>query len=99
MGPGTSLVALHLFGLSLANICVCTRRYTGMHTYYAGMHTYASSGWAVVHKTTYAPMLYTAPCLKVPKCEIFHLFDFNEFYGVKSLLVGDLRDEIKNYFF
>ncbi len=22
---------------------------------------------------------------KVPKCEIFHLFDFNEFYGVKSL--------------
>ncbi len=35
----------------------------------------------------------------MPKCEIFHLFDFNEFYGVKSLLVGDLRDEIKNYFF
>jgi hypothetical protein len=34
--------------------------------------------------------------LKVPKCEIFHLFDFNEFYGVKSLKVGDLRDEIKN---
>jgi hypothetical protein len=32
----------------------------------------------------------------VPKCEIFHLFDFNEFYGVKSLQVGDLRDEIKN---
>ncbi len=23
--------------------------------------------------------------LKVPKCEIFHLFDFNEFYGIKSL--------------
>jgi hypothetical protein len=23
--------------------------------------------------------------LKVPKCEIFHLFDFNDFYGVKSL--------------
>jgi hypothetical protein len=23
--------------------------------------------------------------LKVPKCEILHLFDFNEFYGVKSL--------------
>ncbi len=34
--------------------------------------------------------------LKVPKCEIFHLFDFNEFYGVKSLQAGDLRDEIKN---
>ncbi len=35
----------------------------------------------------------------MPKCEIFHLFDFNEFYGVKSLYVGDLRDEIKNYFY
>ncbi len=23
--------------------------------------------------------------LKVPKCEIFHLFDFNYFYGIKSL--------------
>ncbi len=23
--------------------------------------------------------------LKVPKCEIFHLFDFNDFYGVKPL--------------
>jgi hypothetical protein len=23
--------------------------------------------------------------LKVSKCEIFHLFDFNDFYGVKSL--------------
>ncbi len=23
--------------------------------------------------------------LKVPKCEIFHLFDFNDFYGIKSL--------------
>ncbi len=22
--------------------------------------------------------------LKVPKCEIFHLFDFNDFYGIKS---------------
>jgi hypothetical protein len=30
---------LHLLGLYLANICVCTRRYAGMHTYYAGMHT------------------------------------------------------------
>ena len=35
----------------------------------------------------------------MPKCEIFHLLDFNEFYGVKSLYVGDLRDEIKNEFF
>jgi hypothetical protein len=23
--------------------------------------------------------------LKVPKCEIFHLFDFNDFYDIKSL--------------
>ncbi len=23
--------------------------------------------------------------LKVPKCEIFHLFDFHDFYGIKSL--------------
>ncbi len=23
--------------------------------------------------------------LKVPKCEIFHLFDLNDFYGIKSL--------------
>jgi hypothetical protein len=23
--------------------------------------------------------------LKVPKCEIFHLFDFNDFYGIKSV--------------
>ena len=35
----------------------------------------------------------------MPKCEIFHLFDFNDFYGIKSLLVGDLRAEIKNKFF
>jgi hypothetical protein len=35
----------------------------------------------------------------VPKCEIFHLFDFNDFYGIKSLKVGDLRAEIKNQFF
>ncbi len=35
----------------------------------------------------------------MPKCEIFHLFDFNDFYGIKSLKVGDLKAEIKNYFF
>ncbi len=28
--------------------------------------------------------------LKVPKCEIFDLFDFNDFYVKKSLQVGDL---------
>ncbi len=27
----------------------------------------------------------TNSALKVPKCEIFHLFDFNDFYGIKSL--------------
>ncbi len=35
----------------------------------------------------------------MPKCEIFHLFDFNDFYGIKSLQVGDLRVEIKKLFF
>ncbi len=28
---------------------------------------------------------YKTACLKVPKCEIFHLFDLNDFYGTKSL--------------
>ncbi len=37
--------------------------------------------------------------LKVPKCEIFDLFDFNDFYVIKSLQVGDFRDKIKNKFF
>jgi hypothetical protein len=50
------LWALHLLGLCLANICVCTHRY-------AGMHTKASPGWALVHKTTYASLIYTAPCV------------------------------------
>jgi hypothetical protein len=31
--------ALHLLGLSLANMWVCTRRYAGMHMYYAAVHT------------------------------------------------------------
>ncbi len=35
-------------------------------------------------------------CLKVPKCEIF---DFNYFYVMKCLKVGDLEAEIKNYYF
>jgi hypothetical protein len=26
---------------------------------------------------------YEMNSLKVPKCEIFHLFDFNAFYGIK----------------
>ncbi len=36
----------------------------------------------------------TDTLLKVPKSEIFDLFDFNEFYVMKSLQVGDFRDEI-----
>ncbi len=31
------------------------------------------------------PPLPGQHCLKVPKCEIFHLFDFNDFYGIKSV--------------
>jgi hypothetical protein len=27
------------------------------------MHTKAFPGWPLVHKTTYAPMIYTAPCV------------------------------------
>ncbi len=34
-----------------------------------------------------------------PKCEIFNLFDFNDFYFMKCLKVGDLAAEIKNIFF
>jgi hypothetical protein len=34
--------------------------------------------------------------LKVPKCEIFYIFDFNDFYVIK---VGDLRAEIKIFFY
>jgi hypothetical protein len=34
--------------------------------------------------------------LKVPKCEISDLFDFNDFYVMKSLKVGDLGVEIEN---
>ncbi len=42
---------------------------------------------------------YFDTLIKVPKCEIFDLFDFNDFYVIKSLEVGDLRAEIKNLFF
>ncbi len=31
--------------------------------------------------------------LKVPKCEIFDLFDFNDFYAMKCLQIGDLGAE------
>ncbi len=33
----------------------------------------------------YLSILLSLVNLKVPKCEIFHLFDFNDFYDVKSL--------------
>jgi hypothetical protein len=50
---------------------------------------------------TWWATLYVTPTnmlcsLKVPKCEIFDLFAFNDFYVIKSLKVGDLRAEIKN---
>ncbi len=34
----------------------------------------------------------------MPKCEIFDLFDFNDFYVIKSLKVRDLRAEKINFF-
>jgi hypothetical protein len=51
---------LYLLGLSLANICVCKRRYGGMHT---EGNMLAFPGWALLHKTTYAPMIYTSLCV------------------------------------
>jgi hypothetical protein len=36
-------------------------------------------------KVTFACDKCSKKCLKVSKCEIFHLFDFNDFYGIKSL--------------
>jgi hypothetical protein len=35
----------------------------------------------------------------VPKCEVPNLFNFNDFYAIKSLFVGDLSAEVKNNFF
>ncbi len=40
------------------------------------IHTYGKQYFFVI---------VTLPCLKVPKCEIFGLFDFNDFYVIKSL--------------
>jgi len=34
--------------------------------------------------------------LKVPKCEIFNLLDFHDFYTLKPLWLGDFRAVIKN---
>ncbi len=36
--------------------------------------------------------------LKVPKCEIFDLSDFPDFYTIKSLRVGDFGVKIKKKF-
>jgi hypothetical protein len=33
--------------------------------------------------------------LKVPKCEIFHRSDFDDFYTIKSLCEGDFEVKIK----
>ncbi len=37
--------------------------------------------------TAWIQNLFSMPAmaLKVPKCEIFHLFNLNDFYGIKSL--------------
>ncbi len=35
----------------------------------------------------------------MPKCEIFEPFDFNDFYVIKSLYLGDLRAETNFFFF
>jgi hypothetical protein len=37
-------------------------------------------------------------CVTVPKCEIFYIFDFTDFYVRKSLYLGDFRDEIIFFF-
>jgi hypothetical protein len=37
--------------------------------------------------------------LKVPKCEIFDLFEFSDFFIRKSLKIEDFRDEIKIFHF
>ncbi len=33
----------------------------------------------------------------MPKCEIFDLFDFNDFYVIKSLKVGNLKINFFRY--
>jgi hypothetical protein len=39
-----------------------------------------------IHLEEHTLLRYPIPyLLKVPKCEIFHLFDFYDFYGIKSL--------------
>jgi hypothetical protein len=38
-----------------------------------------------VHGRRCKSKLVKISLLKVPKCEIFHLFDFNDFYVIKSL--------------
>jgi hypothetical protein len=55
--------ALHLLGLSLANICVCIRIGMLVCTHHI-LCWYANVGLSRVgfeHKTTYAPMIYGAP--------------------------------------
>ncbi len=45
------------------------------------------------YKLNVVPLILS---LKVPKCEIFHLFDLNDFYVIKSIKVGDNWNKIKN---
>ncbi len=79
--------ALHLHSLSLANICVRTRRY-------AGMHTQASLGWALVHKTTYARCTYDLygrinhRCIK--SYSVFLLFNFSRVCSFNGRIISHL---------
>ncbi len=44
------------------------------------------SAWGkLIHENNQKSKFRDTVPLKVPKCEIFHLFDFNDFYGIKSL--------------
>ncbi len=47
-------------------------------------------------KSFFLSLLQNSMCLKVPKCEIFDLFDFDDIYVMKCLHVGDLGAEIKH---
>jgi hypothetical protein len=57
----------------------------------------SNPGMALHHGGPFG-LSYTAikNSLKVPKCEIFYFFDFNDVYVTKSLQIGDFRDKIKN---
>jgi hypothetical protein len=51
--------------------------------YYTNQTCTGTCTWALAKKIE--NLKVRAMILKVPKCEIFHLFDFNDFYVIKSL--------------